>query len=267
MTIAWGDTGRVAYGPLKTFSLTLGTPRENGPSGTPTALPSADPGTAGAQVSYTVQSSDCPTYTNGASFKNCAFVIIAGKNGDAATQSVSWRMFKNGTSVTTASFNNITAGNYWTLTAMFYGVSVGDNLQISAWCTSANVNFDYSAIFVLPSRVNVGKTGVICSNVAYTLTNPTSVLTQGSPLASSNNFWIGFLPSSTSLLATSISQTGTPFTFPALSWHNTFYTGYINNGDGGNGSSSGYGQQSSTKRPLYMTSMCLSSISFREVLR
>lgn len=127
---------------LNKLVITHQTPYENLQS-TPTALPTAEPGTS--QISYTVTAADLPSLNQTVESKIIvALMYAAGKNTDAASQTVYWRMLKNGASVNTGS-SAVTAAYFWTFNAFFYDVVVGDILELRFWATAATVNWDYEA--------------------------------------------------------------------------------------------------------------------------
>ena len=113
---------------------------------TPTSLPTSEP--TESQISITlaeadlpvvkVNDSDIPTITY------LAFVYAGGKNTDAASQTVYWRMLKNGSSLSNGSFS-VDANYYWTISAFYFDVVAGDTIELRLWASSANVNWDYDA--------------------------------------------------------------------------------------------------------------------------
>lgn len=259
MTVQWGDTGRVAFGTLKTFNISLASPRET-LNGAPTSLPSTNPGSASAQAIFTIQQADLPTITpNPISVQYSAVVYIAGKNTDASSQSVSYQCYKNGATVSGATGSQSVATNtFWTQSHFrFNGVVVGDTLAVSVWCPSANVNFDYIAIQIYPTKVSIGKS-YINKDVSYSYSNGT--LTLGTPSMAAGGSCIIF--PSTSVSA-SVSNTNA-ITFPAMGWNSTYNAFRL---DWGDSTISTNLQTHATNRPLYMKAFYPSSISFREILR
>lgn len=260
MTILWGDTGRVVTGPLKTFTITYATPRET-LSGTPTALPSANPGSASAQASFTIASGDLPTYSFGpTSVQYTACVYIGGKNTDAATQTINYQCYKNGATVSGASGTQSVATNtFWTQSHFrFNGCVSGDTLAVSVWCSSANVNYDYVALIVYPSRVQLGK-AYINKDVNYqTLSAPS--LTQGNPSVALSNT-PNLYPSNSASNNVSIAQGNN---FGALSWNSTYGAFVANYGDG---NVTSIGDSNATYRPYYRRNTLPTMITFREILR
>lgn len=118
---------------------------------TPTSLPTAEPATG--QWRKTLDAGDFPTITpTPYNVAHIAYVCLAGKNTDAATQTLYWKMIKNGASVATGSLS-VSAGYYYTVSAFFYGVVAGDVIEVRLWATSANVNWDYDGFQIQPSRI------------------------------------------------------------------------------------------------------------------
>lgn len=257
MTVQWGDTGRVAYGPLKTFTTTLATPRET-LLGTPVVLPTAEPGTS--QISITVSSGDLPTISpSPISVKYSAILYAAGKNTDAASQSVSWRILKNSVSVATGTQTGVATNTFWTQQYdQFFDVAVSDVLEIRLWSTSANVNYDYYAIAVMPTRLNLGKS-YINKDVNYS-NFIIYALTAGTPSINLSTSPIFYASDSTTLGI----QTGATVNFGALRWNQT-YNAY--RGDHGDNNQTTVTNTHATSRPYYRRSSIPGTISFREVLR
>lgn len=258
MTIQYGDTGKVTYGTLKKFTLTPATPRET-LNGIPTSLPIAEPGTA--QISFTVQSSDLPTISPAPiSLKYTAILYAAGKNTDAASQTVSYRLLKNSISVTSGASSSVVTNNFYTLSFyQLFDVSIGDVLEIKLWSASANVNFDYFALVILPTRVNVGSS-YLNKDVVYGSTT-TATLTQGTPsVVSATSPYI--YPTASTTLNILIPSAG--ITVNAMHWNSTYNAFQVYYGDNQTGV---IGASSATIRPSYRGGVLPSSISFREILR
>lgn len=273
MAILWGDTGKVAYGSLKTFNfkcsmreISLGT----------ITLPSTE-GTIN-QISFTIQQSDLPTITpNPLSLKYTPLIISSGKCITAAT--ISYRIFKNGTSLVTSTHNG-TANQYWTDSHYRWydvGVAVGDVLEIRLWSNQTDTNVDYACLMILPSNVVLSKLNAILKDVTYTngttanaMPKPTGLglrtvnddiapgagwfpIAKGTSIASSNG-----------LTNVSVSS-GTPLVFPYLSQDSngifrTYYGGDVSptvTKNGGN---------SATQMNIIRDGVP-DSISFREILR
>jgi hypothetical protein len=118
--------------------------------GTPETLPTSEPSTP--QVSYTVQQSDLPTMSlQPFSLKWIGAVFGGGKFVTAGN--VYWRMKKNGDSVATGN-DAVSANNYYTLSAYFRDVVVGDVLELAIWSNQSDSTFDYHAgTHVHPTRL------------------------------------------------------------------------------------------------------------------
>lgn len=319
MSIQYGDTGKVAYGSLKTINTILATPRENliadiwkantnystnqvvypitgngftyqcttpGKSGSsaPTwsnaassgstisdgtvvwtaqtstiGLPASNPGSASAQVSYTIQISDLPSITpNPVSVVYTPIILVAGYNTDAATQTVNFQIYKNGTSITTGS-GSVTTGQAWTYNLMsFYNIAAGDILTASFWATSSNVTLDYQCLQVYPTRMIPGNSK-INTNVSFSTNIPSFPIGSsvgGVPIVSGT---LSVFPTNAS--GVSFSPTNnTPY--PAMSWNSTYGCGQLFGGDGyQNCHLNVY-----SSRPYFYRNNFLSQLTFRELL-
>lgn len=257
MTVQWGDTGKIAYGPLKSYTLSFATPRET-LLGSPVSLPSANPGTP--QVTMTIQTTDLPTITpSPLSVTYCAVLYIAGKNTDAASQSVSYQVYKNGTAISGASGSATVATNtYWTHEHFrFNSIAVGDVLGVSVWSASANVNYDYYAMCVYPTRPVLGKCYLNKDVNFGTFTYPT--LSSGNPSVSLSQTPVIYPTSSSQNM-----QINANTTFGALSWSSTYNAFVTNYGDNNVTSIT---ETNATYRPYYRRNALPSTITFREILR
>ena len=108
---------------------------------TPQTLPTAEPATP--QIGYTVAEADLPTLSMSVySKKWVAYVIGAGKFVTIGT--LYWRMKKNGASVATGSYS-VDSNYYYTVSAYFFDVAVGDLLELALWSTRTDSNWDYKA--------------------------------------------------------------------------------------------------------------------------
>ena len=117
---------------------------------TPTPLPTSEPQTS--QWTKSLSSTDLPTIIPSTNYvRYVALVFLAGKNTDAASQTVYWRMIKNGSSVASGS-SSVASNNYYTVNARFYDVYPTDVIEVRLWATSSNVNWDYSAFQIHPTR-------------------------------------------------------------------------------------------------------------------
>jgi hypothetical protein len=119
--------------------------------GSPTTLPTTEPGSGSEQVSYTVQTADLPTFSFAVKSQVWLAILFgAGKVATAAT--ISYRMQKNGASVATGT-KSVSLNQYYTIGCYFYNVAVADVLTISLWSTQTDSNWDYNAYQIHPSRI------------------------------------------------------------------------------------------------------------------
>lgn len=259
MTVQWGDTGKVAFGTLKTFNITFATPRET-LIGTPvSSLPTTNPGTP--QITITIQSSDLPTISpNSISQKYTALLFIGGKNTDAASQTINYQCFKNGVAVSGATGSQLVpSGQFWTHTHYrFFDVQVGDVLGVSLWCTNANMNYDYYALSIFPTQMNLGKSYINKDVSLSGYNNP--VLSSGTPSRRVQDYLYVFPCNLTSI---SIKPTGNTV-FGALSWNSSYFLGRVGYGDNFTGTDN---IAHATNRPYYSMNTLPTTISFREILR
>jgi len=153
---------------------------------TPTSLPTSEP--TDSQISITLAEADLPVVKlndspNIPTITYLAYVYAGGQNTDSASQTVYWRMLKNGSSLSTGSFS-VDANYYWTISAFYYDVSAGDTIELRLWASSTNVNWDYDAYACPYSRpfpytsgtiVNLWvKTSEVISYPSLSLGNPYS---------------------------------------------------------------------------------------------
>lgn len=255
MTVLNGEGG-LRVGPLKTFTTTLATPRENLLT-TPVAMPSTEPTTA--QISITVEVGDLPTISpSPISTKYTALIYAGGKNADAAAQNVSWRVLKNGVSVATGTQSAVPINAFWTHShPQLFDIAVGDVLEIKLWSPSANVNYDYYAIQVYPTNINLG-TASLNKEVTYSGFILPS-LTSGTPAANVSG---NFLVAPSSLVSASINMNTGIVVFGALAWDPIYRSGRVNFGDVSRGAIT---TTHATNRPLYNRNYFPTSISFREL--
>lgn len=274
MTIQWGDTGKIAYGALKTFAFACATPREVALGST--TLPSAEGVTN--QVSFTVQQSDLPTITpNPLSMKYVACVIVSGKVGASATN-VSYRIFKNGTSLATT-FGAGTATQYWSHNHWrWFDVSAGDVLDVRVWSNQTDTTIDYAGLMIYPAAVVFSKPGTILKDVSYTNgststggsnPNPTGagvrsvtvVTTSGSSFPIQSNTAAGSLSGLTSP-GTMVS--GTPVPYSALV---SASTGLFRTANGGDTTATFTQVYNDTTTIRVQKNGIPTTIFFREILR
>jgi len=132
--------------PVKIITIELPSAVEN-LQATPTSLPTSEP--TDSQISITLAEADLPVVKlNGSpnipTITYIALVYAGGKNTDTASQTVYWRMLKNGSSLSNGSFS-VSASYYWTISAGFFDVVAGDTIELRLWASSTNVNWDYDA--------------------------------------------------------------------------------------------------------------------------
>jgi len=174
-------TSRV--GSLKRLVVTYPTPTET-LLGTPLTLPTSEPATA--QVGYTLTTNDLPSFSMSLySVKLLAAVIGAGQFITAGT--VYWRMKKNGSSVATGS-QAVSANNYYTLNATFFGIVAGDVLEIALWSNQADSNYDYKALSVLYSRLNPHAKRSLYLDLFFEKVDTNFTLSLGNP--SATDTWV-----------------------------------------------------------------------------
>lgn len=271
MTILWGDTGKIAYGPLKTFNFQCATPREVS-LGTIT-LPNVEGATQ--QVSFTVQQSDLPTITpNAVSMKYSAVLIASGKCVTAAT--VNYRTFKNGTAITGGNGNSSgTANQFWSQNHWrWYDVAVGDVLEVRMWSSQTDTNLDYACLMIYPANVVLSKANTILKDLTYTNATTTSNPTPtGAGLRSVTVSSTGqaYFPVASNVSASTSNGvyslavlSGTPIVLPyiASSSLGTFRIG--NGGDVSTTYSQGYSNATNIN---IQKNGIPASITFREILR
>jgi hypothetical protein len=139
---------------LKVLTHTAPTPYES--LFTPVALPTTEP--TDPQFQYTVAEADVPYFTPPltSSIKVCQ-MLSAGRNTDAAAQTVYWRMVKWVSGAWSSVANgsqSVSANYYYTVVAHFTNVAIGDLLGLKLWATSANVNHDYDARAIILSQLS-----------------------------------------------------------------------------------------------------------------
>lgn len=144
--------------------------------GTPETLPTTEPATP--QAGYTLASSDMPAFSFFYTSKYVAIVYAAGKFVTAGT--LSWRMKKNGASVSTGT-TAVAANNYYTVSAYFYDVVQGDVLEIALWSNKTDSNYDYKALQVFPTRTLPFRKLSVLNPVTFHDTYSKPVLTLGNP--------------------------------------------------------------------------------------
>ena len=79
-------------------------------------------------------------------------ITASGQNTDSSSQTIYWRMVKNGENVNTGSFS-CDANYYWAVHANFFDVEENDTIELRLWASSTNVNWDYDAHWITVTRL------------------------------------------------------------------------------------------------------------------
>lgn len=251
MTVIRGDTGKVSVGTMKTFTLTQGTVTETLLS-TPVTLPLTEPTTA--QISLTVQNTDLFTISPIVPMKNFAVVVCSGKCPTAAQ--ISYRLVKNGVSVSQVNNATTVANNFWTHTYNSFGeVSSGDVLEVKLWSTQADSYVDFYGMFMSPSQPEVAKRGTLLKDLSF-------IVPSSSPFSATMNMSNAgsciLYPSSNTTTSMNVSQ-GTSFLYicPHLNYG-------LFRSPQGDASSGPYTQNSASTRN-YQKTAYPTTITFREI--
>jgi hypothetical protein len=132
-------------------------------------LPNAEP--VASQYIWTVAAGDLPTFSmTPKSVKYIGCFYAGGRNTTAGASKVYWRMVKNGGSVATGNTSVTTAASYWTLSAFFYDITVGDVLELRLWAdAAAGHNRSYQANFVFPTRLSLSNYKEVLKNLSFAL--------------------------------------------------------------------------------------------------
>lgn len=188
MAIQWGDTGRVVIGALRNFNITVN-PNEN-LLGTPQNLGTSAPtGGAAGDISYTIQTSDLPTFNpSPISTKYTAYLIICGQNNSGASVTLTYNVLKNGSSVVAnQTHTGVTNANYWTHSHYrWYDVKVGDTIEVQTWASAAGVTLNYWAVLIFPTRLDVTKSYTV-RDLNIIIAKP--LLTKGNPSGQNAGSW------------------------------------------------------------------------------
>lgn len=236
---------------LQTYTITYPAPDET-LLGTPVALPTTEP--ADPQISYTIAAGHLPTVSPaGLEYTLTAILYAAGKNTNAANQTLYYRVMQNGASVATGSITSL-ANYYYTLEhSRVYPVALGDVLACKLWATSADVNWDYKALFVFFTRP--GPSNVLVQDLSVTLAaKPT--LSLGNPQVASTNGWVLCHADLREALGWSVGTQGCKFVLSG----STYRLGRTNRGDI---TLTTMGPQSATYRPRYEQHALPTALSFR----
>jgi len=152
--------------------------------GTPEIIPTSEPGTA--QVIYTISSSHLPTLSfEPINKKLLAGVVVSGKNLTASSQTLNYRVLKNGTSLTTGTLS-IAANYYWTLSiynSALNNIAENDEIDIALWTANSNsLDLRYKACFVTCDGIQLEKINQVLLDLQYTVSSTSyPSLTLGTP--------------------------------------------------------------------------------------
>lgn len=254
MTILWGDNGKVAYGTLKTITISPYV-SESTLSGTIVATAK---GTT-PDVTYTLSSStDSNISPIPKSYIRVPIISASGQNTSGGAVTVSYQINKNGSSVKTGSVS-VANNTYYTVHYNGTGVA-GDVFDVYLWVSNASVSLIYSSLGVLPSQIDMGCK--IVSQLTFTTANFPSSLTLTTKTGSNQNSNIIIYPSD----STSASFSGLSFSpFQMLYINQTKKIYALNNGDAV--PNTGTIQTSATNYPFIFTQYYPTKITYREVLR
>jgi len=227
---------------------------------TPTSLPTTEP--TESQISITLAEADLPVVKlndspNIPTITYTALVYAGGQNTDSASQTVYWRMLKNGSSLSNGSFS-VSASYYWTISAAFFDVVAGDTIELRLWASSTNVNWDYDAYACQVSRPFPYASGI--SKVLWVQTkdvveHPT--LSSGNPYAVSYAYY--FVNPQTEM---ALREAGEEEYEQIERWKDYIFQVYL--GDYGYQNNAMY-RTSSTYRPYYNRSYLPTKILIREL--
>jgi len=177
-----------SYTSKKTLNITYQTPQET-LLATPETLPTTEPATP--QIGYTVADADLPAFNMGVYAKNwVASIYGGGKFVTAGT--VYWRMKKNGVSVANGNYA-INAAYWYTVSAFFYDVAVGDVLELALWSSVADSNWDYEAYQIQVTRLILMNKPRLLAPCNITALSAQPALTLGTPNASTGNLYVQHL--------------------------------------------------------------------------
>lgn len=224
----------------------------------PEPLPLTEPATG--QVVWTVAANDLPVFSfNVLSRMWVGLLYVAGKNNDATSRTVYWRMKKNGGSVSSGNFA-VAANDFWTLNSFFQGIVAGDVLEVAVWATATLVTWDYEAHQAQVSRIFVSKGKEFLAPCIYGVTSAPA-LTLGTPNPSGSANWGLYLDASTSRRLNMYESVSFSGFVPESTLYGIFRLTY-GDSDTPNGAQS---RTSTTYRPLYIRNYALTSFTFRNL--
>jgi hypothetical protein len=237
---------------LKTLNITYQTPQET-LLATPETLPTSEPATP--QIGYTVAGDHLPAF-NMSVYQKIWIALVYGAGKFVTAGTVYWRMKKNGVSVSTGSAS-VSANVYYSVSAFFYNVAVGDVLELALWSNQTDSNWDYKAYQIQVTRLilmDKPRLLVPC-NFANIVAQP--VLTLGTPSAVTSTLIIYHLDK----VLASIS---TPTVFESLQPKGTYGMFRAGRGDYTDADSAVV-SSSATYRPLYYRNYVPTQIIMRGV--
>lgn len=166
-------------GVAKTFTITYPAPVET-LDATPPDLPTTLPGSP--QFSLTLAAGDLPTIAPAPmnTPKYHALLYLGGLNTSAFGRTISFEVYKNAVLVD-APTGTPPAGYYWTLNAFIPDVADGDTLEVFAYASDVDVEWDYQAYAIVVDEVQLAPPDRILARLTYTMAaHP--VLASGTPV-------------------------------------------------------------------------------------
>jgi hypothetical protein len=180
MATTHGQLDKATIGPRKHLTITYPTPRET-LLATPTVLPTSAP--VSPQVSYTVGAGDLPVLDGvvASAITLVAFLFVGGANLAQTGQNISIDVFLNGVSVYGAPLVGLSSQPYYTQQCPI-PIVLGDVLDVYLWTDNPDeVNFDYSALAIAPTRPHIAPHGTVVLGTHYLSFVQFPALTLGSP--------------------------------------------------------------------------------------
>ena len=151
----------------KGYALSYPNPYETAPH---SALPTSEPGTK--QFSRAVVAGDLPTFSPALPSGQCkytAHVVLAMSNPSGSATWSKFRIWWKGslivdnTGAYISAGSSLTEGHY-----RFYDVAVGDTFEAAFWNEGGVGHLEFIGFFLLPTRIQVEKSGTPLFNVALT---------------------------------------------------------------------------------------------------
>jgi hypothetical protein len=261
MTILHGKKN----GSLKTFTVTP-TPNETLLT-TPINLPTSAPTSGDGVVTMTIQASDLPVISPSPySTKYVAFLIVAGKNTNAAATTINYSVYKtpSGGSQSSVILNqtqtSVATNVFWSQTHYrFYDVNVGDTLEVRLWASVTGVNLDYYSLLILPSRMELTKSDCV-KDLNLTVSDSLPLYTKGT-IGGGSIQGIMVYVNSGNLNNVNISGS-TIIPFLGINSSASYFSGRLFFGDNQQSTNS---STHATNRPVITRNSYFSKITFREV--